>query len=200
MTVEQYSAKFAKLSKFASILIPNEETKAKKSFYCLQPHIRGKIILFEIKEYSKMVHMAMIAKRSMKEVAACYAQRKRLMSQVMYPLKRQAVGGIFGVTSKKSVPMSYGNQKTSCIKCEKQHLGECRVGTGLCYQCGRPGHIWRDCPMAAVVSRSPQGSRYQPRQPAQARVYSLTPRNAEAEENNADIVTVGRMWLTLRLL
>lgn len=106
MTIEQYSAKFAKLSKFASILIPNEETKAEKYLYCLQPYIRGKLILFEIKEYSKMVHTAMIAERSMKEVAAFYAQRKRLMSQVMYPSKRQAVGGIFGVTSKKSVPMS----------------------------------------------------------------------------------------------
>jgi hypothetical protein len=43
--------------------------------------------------------------------------------------------------------------------------------------------------MAAARSQQLYGSNYQPRQPTQARVYSLTPGNTEAEENNAKVVT-----------
>ncbi|GMN31376.1 hypothetical protein TIFTF001_046509 [Ficus carica] len=33
-----------------------------------------------------------------------------------------------------------------CSKCGKLHLGECRMGTNLCYGCGREGHLSKDCP------------------------------------------------------
>ncbi|GMN30853.1 hypothetical protein TIFTF001_046458 [Ficus carica] len=33
-----------------------------------------------------------------------------------------------------------------CSKCGKLHLGECRMGTNLCYGCEREGHLSKDCP------------------------------------------------------
>ncbi|GMN31817.1 hypothetical protein TIFTF001_049720 [Ficus carica] len=33
-----------------------------------------------------------------------------------------------------------------CSKCGKLHLGECRMGTNLCYGCGREGHLSKNCP------------------------------------------------------
>ncbi|GMN21902.1 hypothetical protein TIFTF001_045574 [Ficus carica] len=33
-----------------------------------------------------------------------------------------------------------------CSKCGKLHLGECSMGTNLCYGCGRKGHLSKDCP------------------------------------------------------
>ncbi|KAH0657865.1 hypothetical protein KY289_026613 [Solanum tuberosum] len=33
-----------------------------------------------------------------------------------------------------------------CKKCERSHLGICRIGTDACYWCGMPGHLMRDRP------------------------------------------------------
>ena len=33
-----------------------------------------------------------------------------------------------------------------CRKCGRIHSGICRVGTNVCYWCGIPGHIIRECP------------------------------------------------------
>ena len=63
------------------------------------------------------------------------------------------------------------------------------MGTGVCFKCGKPGHIARNCPMEAVGNYRTQGTGFQYRQPAQAQVYSLTPTNAEAEAGNTNVVT-----------
>ncbi|KAI3695510.1 hypothetical protein L1987_78507 [Smallanthus sonchifolius] len=33
----------------------------------------------------------------------------------------------------------------TCKKCGKRHFGECRIGTTMCYKCGKPGHFSREC-------------------------------------------------------
>jgi cellular nucleic acid-binding protein len=39
-----------------------------------------------------------------------------------------------------------GLKRKICVKCGKEHLGECRIGTDLCYRCGEAGHISYNCP------------------------------------------------------
>ncbi|XP_070040151.1 uncharacterized protein [Nicotiana tomentosiformis] len=43
-----------------------------------------------------------------------------------------------------------------CSQCDKQHAEKCLVGLGVCYTCGYPGHVMRDCPMrgGAVIVQS----------------------------------------------
>ncbi|KZV22007.1 hypothetical protein F511_38978 [Dorcoceras hygrometricum] len=43
-----------------------------------------------------------------------------------------------------SVPA--GNNRTECPKCHKNHLGQYRLGQNVCYKCGMPGHILKNCP------------------------------------------------------
>ncbi|XP_047260856.1 uncharacterized protein LOC124894157 [Capsicum annuum] len=33
-----------------------------------------------------------------------------------------------------------------CRQCGRYHIGACRMGTDVCYWCGMPGHVIKDCP------------------------------------------------------
>jgi hypothetical protein len=62
------------------------------------------------------------------------------------------------------------------------------MGTRACFQCGQMGHFAKACHQVATRSQGSQVSNYQPRQPAQARVYTLTPGNVEVKENVTNVV------------
>jgi hypothetical protein len=193
MTVEQYSAEFQKLSRYAPHLIPNEETKAERFRDGLSPQIRERVI---ITDFYKMVHTATIVEKGICEAAADYVNRKRLMSMGAPPppplSKRHSMGGSsFGSFGKMNTSGSQaGNSNPRCNKCRRPHVGECKMGSDSCFRCGKNGHFVRDCPQASATrGQGSQASINQPRHTAPTRVYALTPDNIKAEENATDIVT-----------
>ncbi|XP_062151921.1 uncharacterized protein LOC133860306 [Alnus glutinosa] len=77
MTVEQYSTKFMELARFAANLIPDKETKVERFENGLNPHVRERVICLEIMEYARLVEVASLAERGIRESAAAYELKKR---------------------------------------------------------------------------------------------------------------------------
>ena len=55
------------------------------------------------------------------------------------------------------------NGKPTCATCGKKHYGECLVGTGICFGCGKYVHKMRDCPN--IASRGKKGKKVDPNVP-----------------------------------
>jgi hypothetical protein len=85
LLVEQYSAEFLKLSRYAPHLIPNEQTKAERFLDNLSPRIKEIIAFLEITNFTKMVHIATVAKNGIKEADVGYMNMKRSMSMGAHP-------------------------------------------------------------------------------------------------------------------
>ena len=68
------------------------------------------------------------------------------------------------------------NGKRTCVICVKKHCGECLLGAGNCYGCGKEEHKVRDCPM--ITSRGTEGKKGTPSAPkddapTKRRLYAL---------------------------
>ncbi|XP_062170374.1 uncharacterized protein LOC133876106 [Alnus glutinosa] len=194
MTVEQYSARFMELARFAANLIPDEESKAERFENGLNPRIRERVICLEIKDYARLVEVASLAERGIQESAAVYDLKKRSKQQMTRPVKRLATGSGSRSNMGKNFPPIAKNQRTFCSKCSRTHEGDCRQGTSSCFKFGKPGHFLKDCPMNVAGGMKTQGSG------TQARIYSLTPGGVEEEEDegeeeNANVVTGNRVLL-----
>ncbi|KAD6796106.1 hypothetical protein E3N88_07002 [Mikania micrantha] len=95
-----------------------------------------------------------------------------------------------------------------CPKCGRKHGGECRMGTTLCYRCGKTGHFSYDCPSMPKcyncggfghVSKNcfkpktittefnkPESSKGGEKQKAKARAFTMTKDQADKD---LDVVT-----------
>jgi hypothetical protein len=92
MLVEQYSAEFQRLSRYAPNLIPDEESKAERFRDGLAPRILERIIFVKVTDYTEMVHVATMAEKGIKTATVDYISRKRSMFAGTYsapPSKKQ---------------------------------------------------------------------------------------------------------------
>jgi len=104
MSVEQYFARFMELARFAANLIPDEESKAERFENGLNPRIKEMVICHEIKDYTKLVEIASLAERGIRESAAGNELKRQVKQQTLYPEKRQAIEEDSKPTVGKSYP------------------------------------------------------------------------------------------------
>jgi hypothetical protein len=78
MTVELYSARFMELARFTANLIPDEESKVERFENGLNPRIKERVICHEIKDYARLVEVASLAERGIRESATAYNLKRRL--------------------------------------------------------------------------------------------------------------------------
>jgi len=80
MTVEQYSSRFIELAKFGLNLIPDEESKAERFENGLNPRVKERVMCHEIRNFVKLVDIASIAERGMRESSTAYELKRRAAS------------------------------------------------------------------------------------------------------------------------
>jgi hypothetical protein len=74
--MEQYSARFIELARFAANLIPDEESKAERFEHGLNPSIKERVTCHEIKDYARLVEVASLAERGIRKIAGAYDQKR----------------------------------------------------------------------------------------------------------------------------
>jgi len=160
MTVEQYSARFMELARFAINLIPNEESKAERFEHALNPRIKERVICHEIKDLARLVEVASLAKRGIRESAATYNLERQEEQQTSPPAKRPAIGKDSKPTINRNFLPASANQKPHCNTCGNLHAGECRMTRSICFKCGKFGHYKRSCPTNLTGGSKSQGGSY----------------------------------------
>lgn len=180
MTVAQYATTFMELSRFAIYLIPDEEKKAEKFERGLDRRIRERVRTLRIRSFTELVTRATIAEEDLQENIEYNNQRKCQQQQqpqaVSHKDKRPHI------MNRQGQPPA-GQTYPTCATCGKRHLGRCMFGQNVCFKCGKPNHLARDCPVKKPGEPGRNGGQ---KTHATARVYALTPIDAEASN---DVVT-----------
>ncbi|XP_028079549.1 uncharacterized protein LOC114281296 [Camellia sinensis] len=144
-TVVEYEAQFAELARFVPHMMDTDYKKARKFEGGLRGAILDRVNMLMLPTYVEVLERAVIAEGNIDAQNRISEWKgKRQNSQwskgaTTPPNKKQNSG-----TSNVSTP----NQDSIpvCVECGKRHRGICYRKFGACFQCGKTGHVIRDCP------------------------------------------------------
>ncbi|XP_016196058.1 uncharacterized protein LOC107637125 [Arachis ipaensis] len=170
MTVADYTSKFEELCHFSHICQAAPEDFAEWKCIKYEGGLRSDILSFvapmEIRVFSELVNKSRVAEDCVRKAAAekgslrvpfqrpsgrNFAPRGRNFKRGGFvPQQTQGQGNYRRPNTSASQGKRFGKQPQqdlNCQKCEKYHPGvPCRLGLGVCYSCGQPGHIASNCP------------------------------------------------------
>ncbi|XP_074341990.1 uncharacterized protein LOC141679387 [Apium graveolens] len=143
-TVIEYEAQFAKLAKFASTLVADESSRARRLEEGLQSDIRNSVASFELQTYEAVLNKALVIERGLVESEKTTGRwNKRRFTQT----SGQSFQG--GPLKKSHVYDNIGGQgdQERCSRCDKNHPDKVyHRNTGAYFHCGEVGHKISNCP------------------------------------------------------
>ncbi|XP_030443926.2 uncharacterized protein LOC115666323 [Syzygium oleosum] len=145
MTVDQYEAEFARLSKFAPRMVENPQDKVRRFRDKLKPDLRSHMISLNIRDYGEMYERAQAIERDQLERAATSGSR----------FAQNRGNRRFG---KK--PMAGNRRFVPPIRKNIGKPNHQQNRFGACFKCGSLEHQIRNCPQ-----QRPAGPPMQPQQP-----------------------------------
>ncbi|KAI9160100.1 hypothetical protein LWI28_005107 [Acer negundo] len=192
-SIAEYEQQFTSLSRFATKLIPDDESRGRRFLDGLHPDIQSKVEVLKLTRYADIVDRALIAERSLEECKKAQDVFKRNNQQ-----GGSRNGGAFRQGSqfnKHNTGGGKGNEKTvgdtpfkknfpHCQRCGRTHAGECYMINEACFGCGKMDHQIRDCPKRRYDSKD--ASTYKTQQKklkTQGRVFAITEQDARASND-----------------
>ena len=150
-SMSEYIAKFEELCKFSTIYQrnPDEAWKCVKFEGGLRENILAAVGPMEIRDFPTLVNKCRLVEDYNRklEIAQSNAYGKRLApenQELEYasPLKKQ-----FRLGEYEGKQLQESMVKQRCPKCGKNHGNKpCLVKQYVCFNCGKPGHVIRECP------------------------------------------------------
>ncbi|XP_025623583.2 transposon Tf2-1 polyprotein [Arachis hypogaea] len=198
MTVAEYTSKFEELCRFSRICQGAPEDFAEWKCIKYEGGLRSDILSFvapmEIRVFSELVNKSRVAEDCVRKAAAekgslrvpfqrpsgrNFAPRGRNFKHGgSVPQQTQGQGNYRRLNTNVNQGRRFGKQPQqdlNCQRCGRYHLGvPCRVGLGVCYSCGQPGHMATNCP---EKKKYESGRVQQP-----GRVYTTSTIGAEGSE------------------
>ncbi|XP_072064483.1 uncharacterized protein [Arachis hypogaea] len=198
MTVAEYTSKFEELCRFSRICQGAPEDFAEWKCIKYEGGLRSDILSFvapmEIRVFSELVNKSRVAEDCVRKAAAekgslrvpfqrpsgrNFAPRGRNFKRGGFvPQQTQGQGNYRRPNITANQGKRFGKQPQqdlNCQKCGKYHPRvPCRLGLGVCYSCGQPGHI---------ASNYPEKKKYETGRVQQpGRVYTTSTIGAEGSE------------------
>ncbi|MQL80486.1 hypothetical protein Taro_012930 [Colocasia esculenta] len=152
MTMLEYEARFAELSKYAPHIVTDERRKVKKSVMGLKPSLRMRLVAFDHRTLDEALSAAcrqegemqqyLEEKKASQKRPGTTFQRQDKKKTVYQTQQRSLAVGSTQVPSVRSPGV-----KKECPHCGKTHGGsECWMIAGKCLKCGSSDHKIKDCP------------------------------------------------------
>ncbi|XP_042988586.1 uncharacterized protein LOC122316112 [Carya illinoinensis] len=171
------------LSRFANYLIPDEERKCEKFEQGLHSRIRSRLIPLRIRNFTDLVTRATLVEEDMRTNAELLNQKKRQQA-LQEPYRNKKF-----TPNDRPVPSQDKQPYPICGTCGKMHQGRCLQGQNVCFVCGEPNHIARNCPRKNTQVLT-KGNGQRPMAPA--RVFALATVDGVAGDNLCEDGTAGQ--------
>ncbi|KAK1424581.1 hypothetical protein QVD17_19914 [Tagetes erecta] len=146
----EYTTKFNEMAQLVPYLVETEQRRIKCYVQGLPPRVRTHVNAHRLGTFESVVDLAGIvydnvAAEEVVEVKAKHWDNSRNQSGKRFRNDGKGYENKRARVEANQVVVRDQNGERDCGKCGKPHSGECRMGSGLCYKCGKPGHRAFEC-------------------------------------------------------
>lgn len=167
---------FEELSRYAPHLVETEAKKVRRFERGLRSEIRKIVSSHELPTYREVVRKAQAVAYASVKYGGQGSENEQGKRKWRNHNQDQNANGS-NASNKKPNNKPNGGQTSGftplCPKCQKPHRGECLWGKGVCYKCGKPGHMAKDC-RSGSAGNNDQVRKINQAKKGNARLFSMT--------------------------